>query len=100
MTVLGDQPTADDSLRSRIRQSAELLGLPGFVAGVVRDGKLSLVQAEGFADLENRTPMRQDHIFFLASLTKTFIAVMMMQYVQEKKISLEDYPFLSVGNTP
>src|SRR6476619_2498204 len=69
---------------------AGLLGLPGSVAGVVRDGKLSLVQAEGFADLESRTPMRQDHIFFLASLTKTFTAVMMMQYVQEKKISLDD----------
>ena len=102
--VLGAELSADDSLRSNIRLSAGLLGLPGFVAGVVRDGKLSLVQAEGFADLESRTPMRRDHIFFLASLTKTFIAVMMMQYVQEKKISLDDYlldyPFLSVGLTP
>ena len=101
--VLGAQLPADDSLRSDIRHSAGLLGLPGFVAGVVRDGKLSLVQADGFADLESRTPMRQDHIFYVASLTKTFTAVMMMQYVQEKEISLEDYvldyPFHSVGFT-
>jgi CubicO group peptidase (beta-lactamase class C family) len=101
--VLDAEPSADDSLRSNLRRSAGLLGLPGFVAGVVRDGKLSLVQAEGFADLESRTPMRQDHIFFLASLTKTFTAVMMMQYVQEKIISLDDYvldyPFLSLGFT-
>jgi CubicO group peptidase (beta-lactamase class C family) len=91
------------SLRSNLRLSAGMLGLPGFVAGVVRDGKLSLVQAEGFADLESRTPMRQDHIFYVASLTKTFTAVMMMQYVREKKISLDDYvldyPFLSVKFT-
>ena len=101
--VLDAQLPADDSLRSDLRLSAGLLGLPGFVAGVVRDGKLSLVQADGFADLESRTPMRQDHIFYVASLTKTFTAVMMMQYVQEKKISLDDYvldyPFLSVGFT-
>ncbi len=101
--VLGAEPSADDSLRSNLRLDSGLLGLPGFVAGVVRDGKLSLVQAEGLADLESRTPMRQDHIFYLASLTKTFTAVMMMQYVQEKKISLNDYlldyPFLSVGYT-
>lgn len=101
--ALGDQRATDDSLRSNLRLNANLLGLPGFVAGVVRDGKLSLVQAEGFADLETRNPMRQDHIFYLASLTKTFTAVMMMQYVQEKKISLNDYlldyPFLSVGFT-
>src|SRR5262249_48900742 len=104
MPALGDQPATDESLRTDLRRSASLLGLPGFAAAVVRNGKLSFVQAEGFADLEGRTPMRQDHIFFLASLTKTFIAVMMMQYVQEKKISLDDYlldyPFLSVGFTP
>jgi CubicO group peptidase (beta-lactamase class C family) len=94
----------DNSLRSNLRRNAGRLGLPGFVAGVVREGKLSFVQAEGFADLESLTPMRQDHIFYVASLTKTFSAVMLMQYVQEKKISLDDYvleyPFLSIGFTP
>lgn len=96
--------SAEEVLRANLRRNADLLGLPGFVAGVVRDGKLSFVQAEGFADLESRTPMRQDTIFILASLTKTFTAVMLMQYVQEKKISLDDYvldyPFLSVRFTP
>ena len=102
-TAPGDGPARDDSLRADIRRSARFLGLPGFVAGVVRDGKLSLVQAEGFADLEGRTPLRRDHLFYLASVTKTFTAVMMMQYVQEKKISLDDYvldyPFLAIGFT-
>jgi CubicO group peptidase (beta-lactamase class C family) len=84
-TAPGDGPARDDSLRADIRRSARFLGLPGFVAGVVRDGKLSLVQAEGFADLEGRTPLRRDHLFYLASVTKTFTAVMMMQYVQEKR---------------
>lgn len=95
---------SSDGLQSRLRKLASDLGLPGFVAGVVRDGKLQMVQTEGFADLEQRTPMRRDHIFYVASLTKTFSAVMMMQYVQEKKISLDDYvldyPFLTVGLTP
>jgi CubicO group peptidase (beta-lactamase class C family) len=95
------QVTADESLRSGLRQTAGELGLPGLVAGVVRDGKLSFVEAHGFADLESRTPLRQDHIFYVASLTKTFTAVMLMQCVQEKKIALGDYvldyPFLSVG---
>lgn len=100
-SVLGAQASASDSLRSNLRRSAARLGLPGFVAGVVREGKLALVETEGFADLESRRPMRQDHIFYVASLTKTFTAVMMMQYAQEKKISLDDYvldyPFLSVA---
>jgi CubicO group peptidase (beta-lactamase class C family) len=89
------------SLQSQTKKTAFDLGLPGFVAGVVRGGKLDMVQAEGFADLEKQTPMRRDHIFYVASLTKTFTAVMMMQYVQQKKISLNDYlldyPFLSLA---
>ena len=74
------------------------------VAHLIPAALAVLVLADGFADLESRTPMRQDHIFYVASLTKTFTAVMMMQYVQEKKISLDDYlldyPFLgSAGFT-
>jgi CubicO group peptidase (beta-lactamase class C family) len=92
------------SLQAQIKKTASDLGLPGFVAGVVQNGRLSMVQAEGFANLEKQIPMSRDHIFYVASLTKTFTAVMMMQYVQEKKISLDDYlldyPFLSVGYTP
>ncbi len=92
------------SLQSRNKKTAFDLGLPGFVAGVVRNGNLEMVQTDGFADLEKRTPMTRDHIFYVASLTKTFTAVMVMQYVQEKKISLNDYlldyPFLTVGLTP
>jgi CubicO group peptidase (beta-lactamase class C family) len=91
-------------LQGQIMKTALELGLPGFVAGVVQNGKLDIVQAEGFANLEKQTPMSRDHIFYVASLTKTFTAVMMMQYVQEKKTSLDDYlldyPFLSVGFTP
>ncbi len=92
------------SLQSQTRKAALDLGVPGFVAGVVRDGGLDMVQAEGFADLEKQIPMKRDHIFYVASLTKTFTAVMMMQYVQEGRVSLDDYllnyPFLSVGFTP
>lgn len=101
--VLGAAPDSDDALRSALRESAGRLGLPGYVAGVVREGALSFVAAEGFADLESQTPMRRDHIFHLASITKTFSAVMLMQAVQEKTISLDDYvldhPFLSLGFT-
>jgi len=50
------------SLQSLTRKTAFDLGLPGFVAGVVIDGKLAMVQAKGLADLEKRTAMTRDHI--------------------------------------
>ena len=91
-------------LREAIASYATLLKLPGLAAAVVEDGKVTFVQTEGFADLAKKTPIRRDHIFPVASLTKTFAAVTLMQYEQEGKISMDDYildyPFLSVGLTP
>ena len=88
-------------LRSQLKASADALQFPGFVAGVVEDGRLVFVQTEGYADIEAKVLMEPGSIFNVASLTKTFSAVMMMQYQKEKRISVEDYildyPFLSVG---
>jgi CubicO group peptidase (beta-lactamase class C family) len=71
---------------------------------VVKEGKLVFVQAEGFADLDKKIPMTRNTIFPVASLTKTFASVVMAQYVQEGKVSDEDYildyPYLSVGFSP
>src|SRR5688572_13145854 len=51
-----------------------------------------------------KIPRLRDHIFPVASLTKTFAAVTLMLYEQEGRISMEDYvldyPFLSIGFTP
>ncbi len=99
--LLRGQGASDESLAAELRRSATRLGLPGWVAGIVRDGKLAWVGTDGWADLQRQLPMRRDHLFPLASVTKTFTAVILMQYVQEKKISLDDevlaYPFLSIG---
>lgn len=91
-------------LRKAISSNANLLKVPGLAAAVVEDGQVTFVQTEGYADLDKKISIRRDHIFPVASLTKTFAAVTLMQYEQEGKISLDDYildyPFLSVGFTP
>ena len=91
-------------LREAISSNASVLKIPGFAAAVVKDGKVSFVHTGGFADLDKKIPMRRDHIFPVASVTKTFTAVTLMQYEQEGKAGMEDYvldyPFFSVGFTP
>src|SRR5687768_11255875 len=72
-------------LREAISSYATLLKIPGLAAAVVEDGQITFVQTEGFADLEKKIPIRRDHIFPVASLTKTFAAVVLMQYEQEGK---------------
>ena len=69
----------------------KLLALPGMSVAVVHDGKTIYRMNQGYADVENKIAVKDDAIFAIASVTKTFSGVMMMQYEQEGKISLDDY---------
>ncbi|HEX5046619.1 MAG TPA: serine hydrolase domain-containing protein, partial [Gammaproteobacteria bacterium] len=66
----------------------------GEVAGVVtlvaRRGKIVHFEAQGYADIASKTPMRTDNIFRLASMGKPVTAVAIMSLVEEGKIRLND----------
>jgi CubicO group peptidase (beta-lactamase class C family) len=74
-----------------VARYAELLRVPGYVLAVARNGRIVHVQTQGYADLERQLPVRVDSIFPVASVTKTFTAALVMQYVEEGKIQLDDY---------
>ena len=64
--------------------------VPGLFAGVARGGSLIWGEGVGLADLaEQRLPSADDQ-FLVASNTKTFIAVMVMQLRDEGRLSLDD----------
>jgi CubicO group peptidase (beta-lactamase class C family) len=65
---------------------------PGVVILVNRGGSVVYRRAVGWRSLEpTRTPMREDTIFDVASLTKPLAtAVAIMQLVKEKKLRLDD----------
>ena len=44
----------------------------------------------GFADLENKIPLDSNNIFPIASVTKTFATVLLMQLAEEGKVDLDD----------
>jgi len=54
------------------------------------DGKFTWKLASGYSNLETQTPMTTDTRFRVASLTKTFVAMTVMQLVEEGKITLDD----------
>src|SRR5512136_2457701 len=64
--------------------------IPGMSAAVVKDGEQVWARGLGYADLENRVPAAPETPYHLASVTKTFAAVIIMQLVQESKLSLDD----------
>jgi CubicO group peptidase (beta-lactamase class C family) len=64
--------------------------IAGVVTLVARHGRIAHLQAQGFADIANRTPMRTDHIFGLASMSKPITTAAIMMLVESGDIRLAD----------
>jgi D-alanyl-D-alanine carboxypeptidase len=64
-------------------------GAPGAVV-LIRKGASTTVLAAGVADRRTRRPMRPDDRFRIASITKSFVATVVLQLVGEKRLSLSD----------
>ena len=63
---------------------------PGAQVAIGLRGRPLFSRAYGYADLERRTPMRTDHLFRIASHSKTFTATLVLQLVDEGWVGLED----------
>jgi CubicO group peptidase (beta-lactamase class C family) len=61
----------------------------GLVLGVVRDGSTELFYRHGVADIEANTPVNEDTVFRIGSITKTFTAVAVMQLWERGLIDLD-----------
>src|SRR5919108_4051008 len=68
----------------------QLRDIPGLVAAVCLDGQVLLARGYGFADLERQLPMTPEHIFRIASHSKTFTATAIMQLVEQGRLRLDD----------
>jgi CubicO group peptidase (beta-lactamase class C family) len=63
---------------------------PGAAVLVMVDGKPMLRKGYGMADLEKSVKVTPDMIFRIGSITKQFTAVVVLQLVNQGKISLDD----------
>jgi CubicO group peptidase (beta-lactamase class C family) len=63
--------------------------LPGLSAALVRQGEVIWSGGFGLADIENGVPAGADTPYRLASLSKPFAAVILMQLVEEKRLDLD-----------
>ena len=63
---------------------------PGLVWGIVLDGQLLHTGAVGFANLEKKIPADARSVFRIASMTKSFTALAILQLRDAGQLSLED----------
>jgi CubicO group peptidase (beta-lactamase class C family) len=77
-------------LHDFIRESTSPQGYLGAVTLIVRDGKIVDFQTHGHRDLGRSSPMREDTIFRIYSMTKPITSVAVLQLVEKGQIGLED----------
>lgn len=63
---------------------------PGAAVIVTDDGKIVYEAGRGLADVAAKRPITPDTVFRIGSITKQFSAAMMLQLVDEGKVSLDD----------
>ncbi len=78
------------ALERQIRVAQAEKRLPSVAAAAVRDGEVIWADAVGVADVESGEDATPDHQYRIASITKTFTAVAVMQLRDEGKLSLDD----------
>jgi len=92
-----------------LKQAVSSQRIVGAVVIVLENGKTVFHQAAGYADREAGIPMRKDHIFRFASLSKPIVTVALLRLVEAGKLSLNDpvtryipdfKPKLRDGSTP
>jgi CubicO group peptidase (beta-lactamase class C family) len=66
------------------------LRVPGVQAAVLFDHEIVLSTAHGRADVENDVPLTTEHLFRVASHSKTFTATAVMQLVEGGSLRLDD----------
>ena len=64
--------------------------IPGGVALIARHGKVAYVTTFGYRDLATKTPMTEDTIFAIASMTKPITCTAVMTLIEQGKLGLDD----------
>jgi CubicO group peptidase (beta-lactamase class C family) len=64
--------------------------MPGFSIAVVDDGKTIYAEGFGLRDTQKNLPATPDTLYGIGSITKSFVAIGIMQLVEAGKISLDD----------
>jgi CubicO group peptidase (beta-lactamase class C family) len=86
-----DEPmlVVDVTLRRTVDEILNRRPSVGLAVGVVRDGDVAFVDGRGLADIRSKMPVNEDTVFRIASVTKLFTAVAIMQLWEHGLVDLD-----------
>ena len=77
-------------IRNRMQAFVDEHVIAGSVTVVANKNNILSLQTTGYANLATKEPMRSDHLFWIASMTKPMASVCVLQLQDEGKLSIED----------
>ena len=87
----GDNRTVSSKdIDSLILREMKALHIPGIAVAVIQHGKVLHLGTYGTANIEWERPVTKSTAFQIASVTKLFTSTLVMKYIQDGKIALED----------
>ena len=89
----GDQSDCDqlaDKLETSLEKTADKFEFPGALVVLDAPGCPNVTFSTGLGVIEPKTPMKADMVYRVGSITKMFVAAVMLQLVEEDELALED----------
>ena len=87
---VGAPVTSIQEFETRLESIRGGLYIPGMSAALAKDGQVVWAKGFGYADVENQVPVEPTTPFHLASLTKPFASVLIMQLVEMGILDLQE----------
>ena len=90
-SLAADNPPASPEVTAAMQPYLDSYKLAGFISIIAdKSGKIRYKNLQGYADVEAKKPLREDSVFWIASMTKMFAGASIMVLVDEGKVSLDD----------
>jgi CubicO group peptidase (beta-lactamase class C family) len=85
------EPPASPEVTAAMQPYMDSYKLAGIVSIIAdRTGMVRYKNLLGYADVEAKKPIREDNVFWIASMSKMFVGASIMMLVDEGKVSLDD----------
>lgn len=86
-----NEPPASPEVTAAMQPYLDGYKLAGVVALIAdKTGKVHYQNLLGYADVEAKKPIREDNLFWIASMTKMFAGASIMMLADEGKVTLDD----------
>jgi len=82
-------PLDQNEMKARVDEILNRWPAVGLAVGVVRDGSLESFYGHGVADIASGTPVTENTVFRIGSISKTFTAIAVMQLWEQGLVELD-----------